>query len=77
MLSKFVQQSHPCFQTALRSFAYAPRVPSGATGEPLTVTELKQLGMKNYQQTKVLNYADIIPKEYGKKNEFDSFVSYD
>lgn len=77
MLSNLVRSGHPCFQVALRTFAYTPRVPSGATGEPLSISELKVMGMNNLQKTKVLNYAEIIPQNSGEKNQQTTFMPFD
>jgi hypothetical protein len=41
--------------------AHVPREPTGIKGEPLSISELFKIGKSNLNQTKVLDYASIVP----------------
>ena len=52
-----------------------PREATGVKGEPLTVKALHDIGRKNFEQTKIINYAEVLPADLGVKNHPDTFMA--
>ena len=58
-------------------YQHVPREPSGAKGEPLTVKVLHETGNRNFEQTKVLDYASLTPADVGITGKPDSYKTID
>ena len=59
-----------CFSTF---HTHVPREAAGIKGEPQSISELYSIGKQNLSQTKVLDYASIIPSKVAIKKELNSY----